>query len=69
MWAPPRRSFHESLQRAPQRRIFAAQDGAFEGRVAAAAETFAGHPMVAELVEFIRTQSHRPLCQPAGDEP
>ena len=54
--------------RSAYRRIFASQDEAFEGRVAAAAESFAGHPMVAELIEFIRTESHRPLCQPAGDE-
>lgn len=54
--------------RGAYRRIFASQDEAFEGRVAAAAESFAGHPMVAELIEFIRTESHRPLCQPAGDE-
>jgi UDP-N-acetylglucosamine acyltransferase len=54
--------------RSAYRRIFASADGAFEGRVNAAADAFAGHPLVAELVDFIRCQSDRPLCQPAGDE-
>ncbi len=43
-----------------------AGEGTFHERVAATAEAFAGSPEVMEIVDFIRVEDARPLCQPAS---
>jgi UDP-N-acetylglucosamine acyltransferase len=45
-------------------RLLFAEEGAFQERVDDVAATYAGAPEVMEIIDFIRTDSSRPLCMP-----
>jgi UDP-N-acetylglucosamine acyltransferase len=45
-------------------RLLFAPEGAFQERLEDVARVFAGSAEVSEIVEFIRADSNRPLCQP-----
>ena len=45
-------------------RLMFADEGTFQERVEDVARVFAGSPEVGELVDFIRADASRPLCQP-----
>ena len=48
-------------------RLLFAQEGAFQERFEDMARVFSGSPEVAEIVDFIRADANRPLCQPRPD--
>jgi len=49
--------------------IFNGHDGTFDRRLDLAAGEFSGNALVMELIDFIRGESSRPLCQPRSDAP
>lgn len=63
-----RRNFSRELIhdiRAAYRLLFA-EEGTFSERLDDVAQTYAKTPEVMEIVDFIRADSHRPLCMPHG---
>lgn len=53
--------------RAAYRMLFA-NEGTFQERVEDVARVFAGVEQVMEIVDFIRADANRPLCQPRSDD-
>jgi UDP-N-acetylglucosamine acyltransferase len=49
-------------------RLLFADEGTFQERLDDVARVFANSPEVSEIVEFIRADAERPLCQPHVDD-
>ena len=49
-------------------RMLMADEGAFQERVEDVARVFAGAEQVMEIINFIRADANRPLCQPRSDD-
>ena len=60
-----RQKIHEL--RAAYRLLFA-QEGTFKERLRDAAEIYADHEQVMEIIEFIKSQNKRPICMPQASE-
>lgn len=50
-------------------RLLFAEEGTLQERVADVAEEFSSHPVVNEIIEFIRAGGERPLTTPKAEEP
>ena len=49
-------------------RLLFADEGTFQERVEDVARVFAGAEQVMEIIDFIRADANRPLCQPRSDD-
>ena len=49
-------------------RLLFADEGTFQERVDDVARVFAGAEQVMEIIDFIRADANRPLCQPRSDD-
>jgi UDP-N-acetylglucosamine acyltransferase len=49
-------------------RLLFADEGTFQERLADVSRVFSGSPEVGEIVDFIRADAERPLCQPHADD-